>query len=78
MFAWVPSAPATVSFAVRLAPSALLVLALVETVRSGLKARLEQSAASNGVLTVMGTWSVGSAKFAPAPSIVFVIVRGCS
>ena len=76
MFAWVPSAPATVSLAVRLAPSARLVLALVETVRSGLNARLEQSAASNGVLTVTGTWSAGLAGLAPAPSIVSVIDRG--
>ncbi len=76
MFAWVPSALGTAIFAVRLAPSALLVFALVDTVNAGLNARLEQSAASNCVLTFTGFWSEGSAKFAPAPSIVLVICRG--
>ena len=54
MFAWVPRAAGTVSFAVRLAPLALLVLPLVETANLGLNFRLEQSAAWNGVLTVDG------------------------
>ena len=65
MFAWVPSAPGTVSFAVRLAPSARLVLAVVETVKAGLNARLEQSAAWNGAVASTGVWSAGLAEFAP-------------
>ena len=51
----------SVSFAVRLAPSALLVLPWVETVKLGLNLRLEQSAAWNGALALTGVWSAGLA-----------------
>ena len=76
MFAWVPSAPATVDFAVRLAPSARLVLALVVTVKLGLNFRLAQSAAWNGVETFTVSWSAGLAGFAPAPVIASAIDNG--
>src|ERR1700735_894369 len=76
MFDCGPIVPGIVSFTARLAPSALLVLPDVATLNTGLKARLEQSADCNGVVTFTGTWSAGLAGSAPAPLIVFRTVAG--
>ena len=53
MFASLPTEPAgSETFASRLAPSALLVRPLVDTVKPGLNARLLQPVAANGLLTL--------------------------
>ena len=76
MFAWVPSAPGIASFAVRLAPSALLVFPLVETLNLGSNLRFWQFASWKESLVVTDCWSAGLVGSAPPPPTVAAKFKG--